>query len=117
MFSLYITLHIKQDIKHKQKTTRETRGNLEQSFARELLGNAQYSYLSPANLGLGLSLAKISSDKYKRFYHRLSTLRYDPIGNLSRCSLSLSVSSYKSKSLSRTVSVYHSQSISLSQSV
>ena len=39
MFSLYFTLQIKQDIKHKQKTTRETRGNLEQSFARELLGN------------------------------------------------------------------------------
>ena len=40
MFSLYFTLQIKQDIKHKQKTTRETWGNLEQSFARELLGNA-----------------------------------------------------------------------------
>ena len=39
MFSLYFTLQIKHDIKHKQKTTRETRGNLEQSFARELLGN------------------------------------------------------------------------------
>ena len=37
MFSLY--LQITQDIKHKQKTTRGTRGNLEQSFARELLGN------------------------------------------------------------------------------
>ena len=42
MFSLYFTLQIKHDIKHKQKTTRETRGNLEQSFARELLGNAIY---------------------------------------------------------------------------
>ena len=39
MFSLYFTLQIKHDIKHKQKTTRETRGNLEQSFARELPGN------------------------------------------------------------------------------
>ena len=43
MFSLYFTLQIKQDIKHKQKTTRETRGNLEQSFARELLGNGNSS--------------------------------------------------------------------------
>ena len=41
MFSLYFTLQIKEDIKHKQKTTRETRGNLEQSFARELLGNGR----------------------------------------------------------------------------
>ena len=39
MFSLYFTLQIKHDIKHKQKTTRETRGNLGQSFARELPGN------------------------------------------------------------------------------
>ena len=39
MFSLCFTLQIKHDIKHKQKTTRETGGNLEQSFARELLGN------------------------------------------------------------------------------
>lgn len=29
----------KRDIKHKHKRTIETRGNLEQSFARELLGN------------------------------------------------------------------------------
>ena len=47
MFSLYFTLQIKHDIKHKQKTTRETRGNLEQSFARELLGNEMKVSFTP----------------------------------------------------------------------
>ena len=28
---------------------------------------------------------KWSSDKYEKFYHRLYTLSYDPIGNLPRC--------------------------------
>ena len=27
---------------------------------------------------------KVSSDKYKKFYHRLFTLSYDPIGNSPR---------------------------------
>ena len=31
-------------------------------------------------------LKKISSDKYKKIYDRLFTLRYDPIGNSPRCS-------------------------------
>ena len=49
MFSLYFTLQIKHDIKHKQKTTRETRGNLEQSFARELLGNDLFYHEDSTN--------------------------------------------------------------------
>ena len=42
LFYVFCILHNtenKRDIKHKHKRTRETRGNLEQSFARELLGN------------------------------------------------------------------------------